>query len=119
MADIYFGSIKKIQKGEMRMTFKDTIDQVTIEKESDGMGGFKKKNVEHHKLIECKASFNTNPEISTAFGLTSEKILYLVTQVPLKKNAYFLFNDEKYTIRYETRTLRHCFYTLIEVKKGA
>lgn len=101
------------------MILRDSITQVKIEKESDGMGGKKRKGEEVRITFDCKASFNTSPEVATAYGVSSEQILYVVTRDPLDKGAYFLFKNKKYTMRFDTTNGRLFYYTLIEVKKGA
>lgn len=99
------------------MILRDKIIQVKSVKEKDGFGGFSRKNEERTE-IECKASLNTSPEVATAYGPAGEQILYVVTRVPLDKEAFFLFDNKKYNIRFSTNTNRLYYSTLVEIKRG-
>lgn len=99
------------------MILRDTIIQIKSEKEKDGFGGFSRKN-EIRTNIECKASLNTSPEVATAYGPAGEQVLYVVTRLPLDKEAFYLFKEKKYTIRFQTDNNRLFYSTLVEVKKG-
>lgn len=99
------------------MILRDKIIQIKSEKEKDGFGGFTRKN-EVRTEIECKASLNTSPEAATAYGPAGEQVLYVVTRLPLDKGAFYLFDDKKYTVRFQTNNNRLFYSTLVEVKKG-
>ena len=99
------------------MILRDKIIQVKSEKEKDGFGGFTRKN-EMRTEIECKASLNTSPEVATAYGPAGEQVLYVVTRFPLDKEAFYLFKNRKYTVRFNTNNNRLFYSTLVEVKKG-
>jgi len=99
------------------MILRDTIIQVKSEKQSDGMGGNTRTN-KIYTPIECKASLNTDPEVATAYGLSGEQVIYVVTREPLDKGAFYLFRDKKYTIRFQTDNNRLFYSTLVEIKKG-
>ena len=100
------------------MVLRDVITQIKSEKESDGMGGFTSKN-EIRTQIDCKASLNTSPEAATAYGPAGEQVLYVVTREELDKEAFFLFKEKKYTVRFQANNGRLFTSTLVEVKKGA
>ena len=101
------------------MILRDKIIQIKSIKEKDEFGGFTRKDPTQTE-IECKASLNTSPEVATAYGPAGEQVLYVVTRIPLDKEAFYLFKEKKYTIRFQTDTNRRLFYsTLVEVKKGA
>lgn len=99
------------------MILRDKIIQVKSTQEKDGFGGFTRKN-ETHTEIECKASFNTSPEVATAYGPAGEQVLYVVTRFPLDKEAFYLFKEKKYAIRFQTDNSRLFYSTFVEVKKG-
>jgi hypothetical protein len=99
------------------MVIRDKITKITSDKISDGMGGFDSQS-ETLTDIECKASLNTSPEVAAAFGLSREQVLYVVTKEELDKEAFYLFNDMKFSLRFQTKNNRFYFSTLIEVKKG-
>ena len=100
------------------MVLRDKITKVTTTKESDGCGGFiYSEGVS--TLINCKASLNTKPETATAYGLSGEQILYVVTNQALDKEAFYYFQDKKCTVRFQTQNNRLFYATLIEIKKGA
>lgn len=99
------------------MITRETITQITVGEIPDGMGGSVPSNDKTLTNIECKASLNTSPEVAAAYGLTSEKILYVVTAQELNKEAFYLFNGKRYTVRFQTSTNRHFYSTLIEVKE--
>lgn len=100
------------------MILRDTITQIKIETESDGMGGFTSKNTTETQ-IACKASLNTSPEAATAYGPAGEQVLYIVTRDELDKEAFYLFKDKKYSVRFQASNGRLYTSTLVEVKKGA
>lgn len=100
------------------MVLRDTITEIKTSKISDGMGGFINESPTETQ-IECKASLNTSPEVATAYGTFGEQVLYVVTRGPLSKEAFYLFKDKKYTVRFETNNNRFFYSTLVEVKKGA
>lgn len=97
------------------MIFRDDITEVFTEKESDGQGGFIIKN---HKEthIECKASLNISPEVATAYGTHGEQVLHVVSRAPLSKEAFYLFNGIKFTVRAQSDNKRLFYSTLVEVK---
>lgn len=99
------------------MVLRDLITQITPDYESDGMGGYTYET-ETLTEIECKASFNTSPEVATAYGQFGEKILYVVTRQPLEEEAFYLYKNVRYTVRFQTQNNRFYFSTLVEVKGG-
>ena len=99
------------------MILRNKITQITQTKESDGMGGFISKDPIYTE-IECKASLNTDPEAATAYGPAGEQILYVVTRTKLDKEAFYLFMDKKYSVRFQTENGRLFYSTLVETKKG-
>ena len=99
------------------MILRDKIIQIKTEKIEDDMGGFTRGD-EIRTEIECKASLNTSPEVATAYGLSGEQVVYVVTREPLDKEAFYLFDGKKYTVRFQTRSNRLSYSTLVEVKKG-
>ena len=100
------------------MVLRDIITQVTQDRESDGQGGYISKGDPKYTDIECKASFNTSPEVATAYGPKGEQVLYVVTRQPLEKGAFYLFESKKYAVRFQTNNSRLYFTTLIEIKGG-
>lgn len=100
------------------MVLRDKITKVIVNKESDGCGGFVYSE-EERTPINCKASFDTRPETATAYGLSGEQVLYVVTTQALDKEAFYYFQDKKYSVRFQTQNNRFFYTTLIEIKKGA
>lgn len=99
----------------VKMVLRDDIIQVIIEKEPDGQGGFIIKNqLETH--IECKASLNISPEVATAYGTHGEQVLHVVSRTQLSKEAFYLFNGTKFTVRAQSDNKRLFYSTLVEVK---
>lgn len=98
------------------MILRDKLIQIKSTKEKDGFGGFTRKDPMQTE-IECKASLNTSPEVATAYGPAGEQIIYVVTRIPLDKGAFYLFEDKKYSVRFQTDTNRLFYSTLVEVKK--
>lgn len=99
------------------MILRDTITKVTLDQESDGMGGYTTKN-QTYTEIECKASLNTNPEVATAYGPSGEQVIYITTRQLLDKEAFYLFKGKKFVVRFQYDNNRLFFSTLVEVKKG-
>lgn len=98
------------------MILRDELIQIKTVSTPDGSGGFTSKE-ETQKTFECKASFNTSPEVANAYGTNGEQVLYVITREELDKEAFYLFKDKKYTLRQQVNPNKR-FYssTLIEVK---
>ena len=63
---------------------------------------------------------STSPEVATAYGLSSEQVLYIVTSVELDKEAFYLFKNKRYQIRFQAKNGSRLFYsTFIEVKEDS
>lgn len=99
------------------MILRDKIIQIKSNKIKDDMGGFTRGD-EIRTEIECKASLNTSPEVATAYGLSGEQVVYVVTREPLDKEAFYLFKNKKHTVRFQANNNRFFYSTLVEVKKG-
>ena len=104
------------------MVFRDKLIQEIESQERipDGMGGFISQEPVR-KEIRCKASLNTSPEIASAeianaYGTNGEQVLYVVAQEKLNKEAFYFFDNLKYTIRAQTNNNRLYYSTLVEVK---
>ena len=97
------------------MVFRHDIIQVIIEKEPDGQGGFIIKN-QSETHIECKASLNIRPEVATAYGTHGEQVLHVVSRTLLSKEAFYLFEGTKFTVRAQSNNNRLFYSTLVEVK---
>lgn len=97
------------------MVLRDEIKELITKKTPDGSGGSTTEIVSE-KVIPCHASFNTDPAVMSAFGLKEEKLLYIVTREDLNPNAFYLFKDKKYTVRFQRNNQRLSYATLIEVK---
>lgn len=101
------------------MILRDEITQIKLDKQPDGMGGYISTETSRTK-IQCKASYNTSPEVATAYGLSSEQVLYIVTSVKLDKEAFYLFKNKRYQIRFQAKNGSRLFYsTFIEVKEDS
>ena len=100
------------------MVLRDIVTQIIQDQESDGQGGCISKGDPTFKEIECKASFNTSPEVATAYGPKGEQVLYVVTRIPLDKEAFYLFEGKKYAIRFQTNNRRLYYSTFVEIKGG-
>ena len=97
------------------MIFRDIITEVITEQESDGQGGFiTKELLKTH--VECKASLNISPEAATAYGTHGEQVLHVVSRTQLNKEAFYLFNGVKFTVRMQAHNNRLFYSTLVEVK---
>lgn len=98
------------------MVFRDKlIQEMEGIKVPDGMGGFISQEPVR-KEIRCKASLNTSPEVATAYGTNGEQVLYVVAAEKLDKEAFYFFEQKKYTLREQTKNQRLYASTLIEVK---
>ena len=99
------------------MVFRDKLIQEIESQERipDGMGGFVSQEPVR-KEIRCKASLNTSPEVASAYGTNGEQVLYVVAQEKLNKEAFYFFDNLKYTIRAQTNNNRLYYSTLVEVK---
>jgi len=98
------------------MVFRDKLIQETEGlKVPDGMGGFISQEPVR-KEIRCKASLNTSPEVATAYGTNGEQVLYVVAADKLDEEAFYFFEQKKYTLREQTKNQRLYASTLIEVK---
>lgn len=98
------------------MVFRDKLIQETEGvKVPDGMGGFISQEPVR-KEIRCKASLNTSPEVATAYGTNGEQVLYVVAAEKLDEEAFYFFEQKKYTLREQTKNQRLYASTLIEVK---
>lgn len=99
------------------MVFRDKLIQEIESQERipDGMGGFISQEPVR-KEIRCKASLNTSPEVASAYGTNGEQVLYVVAQEKLNKEAFYFFDNLKYTIRAQTNNNRLYYSTLVEVK---
>lgn len=98
------------------MVLRDNIvEQKHAEKTSDGQGGFISAEPEERTII-CKASFNTSPEVMNAYGQHGEQVLYVVTREPLLEEAFYLYKNKKFNLRFATNNNRLYFSTLVEIK---
>ena len=99
------------------MVFRDKLIQEIESQERipDGMGGFVSQEPVR-KEIRCKASLNTSPEVASAYGTNGEQVLHVVAQEKLNKEAFYFFDNLKYTIRAQTNNNRLYYSTLVEVK---
>ena len=99
------------------MVFRDKLIQEIESQERipDGMGGYISQEPVR-KEIRCKASLNTSPEVASAYGTNGEQVLYVVAQEKLNKEAFYFFDNLKYTIRAQTNNNRLYYSTLVEVK---
>lgn len=97
------------------MVFRDKLIQEIDVKVPDGMGGFVSQEPVQ-KEIRCKASLNTSPEVATAYGTNGEQVLYVVAADKLDEEAFYFFEEKKYTLREQTKNQRLYACTLIEVK---
>lgn len=98
------------------MVLRDNIiEQKPTKKTSDGQGGFISSEPEERTII-CKASFNTSPEVMNAYGQHGEQVLYVVTREPLLEEAFYLYKNKKFNVRFMTNNNRLYFSTLVEIK---
>lgn len=97
------------------MVLRDSIVEQTIIKTPDGQGGFISSEPTE-RTLDCKASFNTSPEVMNAYGQHGEQVLYVVTREPLLKEAFYLYHNKKYNVRFDTSNTRFYFSTLVEIK---
>lgn len=100
------------------MVFRDKITQIIQDRESDGQGGFVSKGEPTFKVIDCKASLNTSPEVAAAYGPKGEQVVYVVTRIPLDKEAIYLFNEKKFAVRFQSNNNRLYYSTIVEIKGG-
>lgn len=98
------------------MIFRDGLIQVSRNTTPDGKGGFTSEDGVQ-RIFQCKASLNTDPEVANAYGTHGEQVLYVITREQLDKEAFYLFQKKRYTVRQETHPNNRLYsYTLIEVK---
>ena len=99
------------------MTMRDVLIQEVQGYESDGQGGRVASGDPINKKIECRASFNTSPEVASEYGTNGEQVLYVITSVPLVEEARYFFADKPYTLRYSGPNRRLFYSILVEVKE--
>ncbi len=98
------------------MVLRDKLIQEIDVKVPDGMGGFISEEPVRKEIL-CKASLNTSPEVATAYGTNGEQVLYVVAADKLDEEAFYFFEEKKYTLRAQTHNNRLYNCTLIEVKQ--
>jgi hypothetical protein len=95
------------------MIKRDALTPVTLVATDDGYGGTTEAETSYSD-VRCRVSVSNNVEQATQYGVLTNQLLTVITDVPLDGDK-FLFQGKEYALRATVQSRREYINTLSEV----
>lgn len=99
------------------MIKRDMIQRIRVIPTDDTQGGSSGNRVEPYETIKAHCSLTATGEQITQFGITTQKLVNVITDVKLDEyvNTRYLYNGDVYKLMRQVQRGREWFSVLMEV----
>lgn len=97
------------------MVMRQTLIEIKLQKDSDGMGGFNLTETAIRDIF-CKISNVSSPELLNMYGQHGEDVLRVFSDVELSADNIYMYNNKRFSLRKIVKNNRLFYSVLVEIK---